>query len=110
MHDGTYCLDYSDWVVVLPDVPPHVDPHGAVLQRIVDKLEYVLLGVEFGTAGHNEWNRASVNNLREPFAVVCLYDVGPHLGSQPATQTQITGVPFVQLLSDGCYGHDGHSA
>ncbi len=97
-------------VGVLPDVSPKIDPDRSPLHAIMNKGEHVSLRLTFGSARHDDGNRAAIDDLfKLPLAPVRLHNPRAQLRCDPAAQGQVAGFSLLQLLAHGRHRHDGNA-
>src|SRR5438445_917427 len=102
--DRANAANHADGIGRLPDVATHVDALRTVLDRIVRQLERIEFRLELWAARDDQWDGTRLHDLREIVAVVCLNEVGPELGSNPAREAEVSSVTFLELLA-----YRGHS-
>src|SRR2546422_917238 len=109
VHDRADPADHADRVRGLPDVATHVDAFRTVLDRIVRQLERIEFRLELWAARDDRWDGTRPHDLREIVAVVCLNEVGPELGSNPAREAEVSSVTFLELLPPRGNRQDRHA-
>src|SRR5207247_5794520 len=77
-------LNHRNWMLRLPNVPPHVDSDRSFSDGFMGVFECLLLGLQLRSSLHNERERTAFDHRRKPFTVTRLDQPSPYLRGPPS--------------------------